>query len=294
MACPFLFDLAVTAENYGQMTGVLAGFAFTALVLLLAPTKTVERAPLALIGSFIALVLATLTYSLIAGDTAELARPRAATLELVGGLIFGLAVISLLQGLHLVMRGSGVDASTVRVTRFNAVVVFPGLVVFFIVQAGADTVALRAAAAGRPCIPEVPGIGVGLTVLSVAILSLSLLRPAQRMLARHASPAASAAPILVIVASVAGAAAAGEFCTHAPDFLMSPRALDLYLVGVTVLVTTVGLMFSAAGTTSPKPSPPQPAGPRRIVPYTFAHEVTQEFPLNTVPRQDWGVRFRRV
>ena len=43
VTCAPLFDLAVIGENYGQMTGVLAGFAFTALVLLMTPTQSYER-----------------------------------------------------------------------------------------------------------------------------------------------------------------------------------------------------------------------------------------------------------
>jgi hypothetical protein len=251
----------VIAENYGQMTGVLAGFAFTALVLLMTPMQAANRAsrgnadgraPLALISSFISLILATLVYSVLAGDTEERARPRAATLELIDGLVFGLAVVSLLQGLYLLIRDANLDLSTVKITRFMAVVVFPGMAIYFVAQGASDTVALRAAAAGSDCVPHIPALGVWLTATSVAILACSLIRPAQRILTKYKTACSAAAPILVIGASVAGAAAAGEVSTYSPDFLMSPLALNLYLIGAAVLLTTVGLMFSAAGVAAPE------------------------------------------
>ncbi|MEU8658092.1 hypothetical protein [Actinoplanes philippinensis] len=256
MQCSLLFDLAVIAENYGQMTGVLAGFSFTALVLLMTPTQAAERAArsgddgratLALFSSFIALILATLIYSVLAGDTDEEARPRAATLEVIDGLVFGLAVISLLQGLYLIMRGANIDASTVKIARFMAVVVFPSMGIYFVAQGASDTVALRAAAEGGACVPHVPVLGVLLTVAAASILSLSLGTRAQRAMAARGTRSGTIAPILVIGASVAGAMAAGEVSTYSPGFLMSPTAQNLYLTAVAVLVIAVGLMFSAAG-----------------------------------------------
>ncbi|GIE89743.1 hypothetical protein [Actinoplanes regularis] len=259
MECSFLFDLAVIAENYGQMTGVLAGFAFTALVLLMTPTQAAERAArssgdgratLALFSSFIALVLATLIYSVLAGDTDEQARPRAATLEVIDGLVFGLAVISLLQGLYLIMRSANIDASTVKIARFMAVVIFPSMVIYFVAQGASDTVALRAVAGGGACVPHVPVLGVWLTAAAASVLSISLSTRAQRVMAVHSTRSGTVAPILVMGASVAGAIAAGEVSTYSPGFLMSPTVQNLYLTVVAVLVTFVGLMFSAAGATS--------------------------------------------
>lgn len=100
-----VFNIAATSGYYAQMTGLLAGFAFTAMVILLSPTQVDERGDrggvragglvLALLATFASLIIATLTYSVLAGETAPEARARAATEELVDGVPFGLAVIML-------------------------------------------------------------------------------------------------------------------------------------------------------------------------------------------------------
>jgi hypothetical protein len=124
------FNVPGTSGFYAQMTGLLAGFAFAAMVVLLTPTQNVERKIveyasrdalretragaagatarandngvfLALLAAFFALVIATLTYSVLAGETLPQARGRAATEELIDGVPFGLAVMMLFHGLTL-------------------------------------------------------------------------------------------------------------------------------------------------------------------------------------------------
>lgn len=259
MTCPPLFDLASIAGNYGQMTGVLAGFAFTALVLLMTPTQAAERAgrqrheggaALALFGGFVALVVVTLLYSVLAGDDATQARPRAATVELIDGLIFGLAVVSLLQGLCLLARNAALDGSTVAVARVMTVVAFPTLAMYFVAQGASDTVAARAAAAGKGCAAQVPATGAWLTGVCAVVLAGSLSAPAQQVLARYRARCATVAPVLVITVSVVGAIVSGQASTMRPSLLLSPTALDLFLIGAALLLTAAGLMFSASGGTA--------------------------------------------
>ncbi|MEU4421683.1 hypothetical protein AB0F81_13750 [Actinoplanes sp. NPDC024001] len=235
-------------------------------------------------SAFIALVLATLIYSVLAGDTEDEALPRAATLEMIDGLIFGLAVVSLLQGIYLVMRSANIDVSTVKVARFMAVVVFPSMAIYFVAQGASDTVALRAAAAGKGCVPQIPTLGFALTAASAVILALSLTAPAQRVLAAHRTASGTAAPILVISASIAGAMVAGEISTYSPDFLMSPFYLNVYLSGVAVILTTVGLMFSASGVAHPDNDP---HGANAAVGRTLtAEEITQELSVIRARQSD--------
>ncbi|MBN1250233.1 MAG: hypothetical protein JXC32_21395, partial [Anaerolineae bacterium] len=157
MTCPSLVDLGVIAGNYGQMTGVLAGFAFTALVLLLATTPSEqhlpavrrgEGVPLSLFVAFIALVIATLLYSVLAGEPEE-ARPRAATVELIDGVVFGLAVLMLLQGVSMLMYGARIEKPAMIVSCTLTVVIIPALAMYFISQGVSDMVAARGALEGR-------------------------------------------------------------------------------------------------------------------------------------------------
>jgi hypothetical protein len=259
MHCPPPVDLATIAENYGQLTGVLAGFAFTALVLVLTPSANGRRqakggdtgAPLSLLIAFISLIVTTLLYSLLAGENMESARARAATVELINGLAFGLAIVTLLQGVTLLMRYADIEPAAVKVARFATVVAFPVLVVYFIAQGASDTELVRAGLQGHGCIAAIPDLGVGLTVAVAAVLTASLARPVQRRLVRYAKACRVAAPLTVFVTTTAAAMVSGDLGTRVPTFLMSPRAMDLFLWTAASLLAIVGLMFSAAGAAEP-------------------------------------------
>src|SRR5262249_31986963 len=94
--CPGLRDLAATSGYYCQMTGVLAGFAFSAMIILLPPIGRTDernfkgRTPgngvlLTLLVAFIALGIATLSYSLLGGDP-KTALGRTVTVEIITGI----------------------------------------------------------------------------------------------------------------------------------------------------------------------------------------------------------------
>jgi hypothetical protein len=252
MPCSSLVDLGTIAQNYGQMTGVLAGFAFTALVLLLTPTQSDRRlatgrhgqgVPLAFFVSFITLVIATLMYSVLAGEHEE-ARSRAATAELVDGVTFGLAVLILLRGVSLLMHNAGIETSAVVVSRMLTTVIVPALAMYLIAQGASDTEAARNDAAGRGCWAPGPVLGVWLTAILVVILSGSLLPAVQRLANRFTSVFRVAAPLTVFVSAVSGAVISGNISTRSPNFLMSPFTLRMFLIGTFLLFLVVGLMLA--------------------------------------------------
>ncbi|SNY60914.1 hypothetical protein SAMN05421748_12230 [Paractinoplanes atraurantiacus] len=257
------------------MTGVLAGFAFAALVLILAPGSGSTRTPswsagasLTLLSALIALIVTTLLYSLLAGEDMEAARARAATVELIDGLAFGLAVVALFQGVAVLMRRAGVDPVAARAARVAGVVVFPALAMYFVAQGAADTEAMRAAFRGEPCVAAIPPLGAGLTVALGLVLAVSLTSRVQAVMAAYAERCRVWAPILVILASGVAALVAGDLGTRSPTLLLSPRALDVFLAVSALLLGAVGLMFSASGATAPDADiiedfPKEPAIPRR-------------------------------
>ncbi len=104
------FDNAATAGLYSQLTGVLAGFAFAGLVLIVthrldrggpAPAGAFQRATdsavALLFSAFVGLVLTSLSYAVIAGETAAFS--RAAVEHVVAGAGFGAATMVLLLAL---------------------------------------------------------------------------------------------------------------------------------------------------------------------------------------------------
>ena len=122
----------------------------------------------------------------------------------------------------LLMRGANIDASTVTVARFMAVVVFPVMALYFVAQGASDTAAIRNATSGYGCVAHIPPLGIWLTAASAALLAGSLSAPAQRAIATYGSAVRGAAPVLVIAVSFVGAMVSGEISTLTPSFLMSP------------------------------------------------------------------------
>jgi len=132
------FNIQSTAGLYSTLTGVLAGFAFTALVVLVTfrlqdPGKTVKRfahAAQALVAAFLSLTLMSLLYAALGGEplatqtgtSHQGASGRSSSAELVLGLGFvacGLLLIyALIQTLQAADSGS--DAPTDGVEKSQA------------------------------------------------------------------------------------------------------------------------------------------------------------------------------
>lgn len=111
------FDIAATAELYSTLAGVLAGFAFTTLMLLVTTRLGADSqedpfadASRVLIGSFIALVLASLGYAVLAGSTVS--SGRAATEESILGLGFASAGVLMLYAIMLTL--DAVESNTAK------------------------------------------------------------------------------------------------------------------------------------------------------------------------------------
>lgn len=109
------FNISTTAGLYSQLAGVLAGFAFAALILLLTgritPGSTgattsghaFARATRVLVVAFIGLVITSVDYAVLAGDTSG--SPRSATLELLSGLAFATSGALLMYAVALTFDG---------------------------------------------------------------------------------------------------------------------------------------------------------------------------------------------
>ena len=140
------FDISIVARSYAQFSGVLAGFAFVVINLVLdrayrrrgdGKTRTaheVEHETLtgvALLNAFLGLFLAAIQYSLLAGENGcSLTGGRAASAELLGGISFVASVYMLLYAVVQFVSGSA--GTLAKHCVFIVAVLVPPIAVFFI------------------------------------------------------------------------------------------------------------------------------------------------------------------
>ncbi len=140
------FDISIVARNYAQLAGVLAGFAFVVINLVLdrAYRRRGEGKPrtahevehetltgVALMNAFLGLFLSAIQYSLLAGENGcSLTGGRAASAELLGGISFVASVYMLLYAVVQFVAGSAGTLATHCV--FIVAVLVPPIGVFFI------------------------------------------------------------------------------------------------------------------------------------------------------------------
>lgn len=161
--CPLWFgsDFSAIAVSYAQLAGTLAGFAFVAITLImnrshrgaaesaspasggrpqpLSPEEREqdERVLIALICSFLSLVLAAVEYAFLSGERGcSLVQGRAASAEILGGVAFVFAVNLLLYALVQLLSTSAKEFA--RGFRFLVVVLIPGLALLFLISGLTD------------------------------------------------------------------------------------------------------------------------------------------------------------
>jgi hypothetical protein len=140
------FDISIVARNYAQLAGVLAGFAFVVINLVLdrgyrrrgdgkpRTAHDVEHETLtgvALMNAFLGLFLAAIQYSLLAGENGcSLTGGRASSAELLGAISFVASVYMLLYAVVQFVSGSAETLAKHCV--FIVAVLVPPIAVFFI------------------------------------------------------------------------------------------------------------------------------------------------------------------
>lgn len=140
------FDISIVARNYAQLAGVLAGFAFVVINLVLdrgyrrrgdgksRAAHEIEHETLtgvALMSAFLGLFLSAIQYSLLAGENGcSLTGGRAASAELLGGISFVASVYMLLYAVVQFVSGSA--GTLAKHCVFIVAVLVPPIAVFFI------------------------------------------------------------------------------------------------------------------------------------------------------------------
>lgn len=154
------FDISVVARSYAQFTGLLAGFAFVVMNLVLdrayrrrAESRSLEPREvehetlvgIALVCAFLGLFLTTLRYSLLAGESGcALTDGRAASAEVLTAVSFAASIYTLLYA--IVQFFSGTAGVLAKHLVFLVAVLVPPIVVFFV----EDTLTHLALSLGDP------------------------------------------------------------------------------------------------------------------------------------------------
>ncbi|OBK22405.1 hypothetical protein A5635_21900 [Mycobacterium asiaticum] len=154
------FDPSIVARSYAQFAGILAGFAFVVINLVLDrayrrrgdsrvldPRESAHESQIgiALVCAFLGLVLTTLRYSLLAGESGcALTEGRAGSAAVLAAVSLAASLYTLLYA--IVQFFSGTSALLVRHCVFILAVIAPALAVAFVAQ----TLAHLALALGNP------------------------------------------------------------------------------------------------------------------------------------------------
>jgi hypothetical protein len=179
--------VSATAGLYSTLAGVLAGFAFTALILLLTPrlssqpvTDTFGDAIRILITAFLALVLTSLNYAVLGGE--QQSSYRATVEESVAGVGFSIAgllvIYAIVLTLDAVASGQPPSAAIAEVASFLRGVLasfIAPLLVLYLYIAGRDYSDLHYGQ-GKFTYLDVLGISLVVVQLSASIFAFVQLR----------------------------------------------------------------------------------------------------------------------
>ena len=247
------FDISKTAGSYSQMASALTGFAFLAMTIVLSRrddnprTKFTpreldqdKRTIIALLCAFIGLLIATVEYSIIAGESGHaLVEGRAASEELLAAVGFTVSVYILLYSLvHLIATSTLKLGSEFR--RLVAVFI-PPIFIYFVTNGLMDV----AIALGQPKPPLEPmwssariaSIGLALWTLLVCGLLWSSSRKLRRELGELPRYIKNAPPYLTLTTAIIATLYSAQISDVNPASRLSESAAWSWVaISTTVLI----------------------------------------------------------
>jgi hypothetical protein len=199
------FDVASSAGWYSAVAGLLAGFAFVAVLLPLdhdadaQDERETGHAVVVFICAFFSLLVLSLTYAILAGRTGGgTADGIAAHEQMINGAAFGLSVLLLLFGLRAVLGAYGKNRHVFDSARSLVLVVTsllgPAVLLALQFSNALDVERYRLAADADACSPGGMPAGVWLNLAITAVAMIAVLGLA---LARRRLPKWEAAPELI-------------------------------------------------------------------------------------------------
>jgi hypothetical protein len=251
------FDVASSAGWYSAVAGLLAGFAFVAVLLPLDHDTDADgeretgHAVVVFISAFFSLLILSITYAILAGRTAGgTAQGIAAHEQMVNGAAFGLSVLLLLFGLRAVLGAYGRNRSLFDPARRLVLVVTstlgPAIVLALQFSNALDVERYRLGAAagsgGGLCdtAGATPGVWLNLTITTAALIAVGGLALVRRRLPRR-----QAAPELV-ARSVLGLTVAFVMWSSMVVPLLPPEVVTSSLFEHVALATTAILTVAFA------------------------------------------------
>jgi hypothetical protein len=119
------FDLSNAAGFHAQLAGILAGLAFTSIVLILQSStlsgRGAEAGLLSFSSALITLLIAAFLYGTAAGE--ERLAGRLAIMVFLAGTASAIAVVELFYGLTWLVRAGGFPNATEMIARMGALVI---------------------------------------------------------------------------------------------------------------------------------------------------------------------------
>lgn len=246
------YDYAAAAGVYSNLAGVLAGVAFTALVLLATIASARRERPelssataRSLLAAFLALAIASLNYSTLAGETKGLS--RLADDEVFGAIAFAAGGLALLFGVALLFEGSrlrGLNHAARDLRHFSATV-FP---VFLLLNIGESTLDYQGVS-GAEWIKYLVWAAAGV-VLCWSAFVYGFRRSSEPD--EWDSSLGGRLPLAALVVSI-GAAVAAALSTSGPDTLCG--VASSFWVALAIVAFTLLAVLSVAAQVPPRPSP---------------------------------------
>lgn len=274
------YDISGVAANFQAIAGILAGFTFVAITvvidrsrhnridgnLLAARDAEYEKLTgIALVSAFLGLLFAAFQYSVLSGERGcALTNGRAASEELLGDVMFGASIFILIYA--LVEFAAGSAPALARHARFIAAVLVPSVTVCFAEIKLLDlAVSLGSPETHQPLQPlwdyaNWLSVPVGFTVMAVcgALWYLGMKRRrADSSSGRIARTAQTTLPYLTIAFVLcARARSVIALPTANPTSHISPREAWLWVILLTavVLAQSTALSFQKGGE-GPRPDP---------------------------------------
>lgn len=138
------YDFSRVSGSYATMAGSMASVAVVAVAVLFTPgfikreTPRDAHAVTALMCAFVGLVVTTLLYSVVSGETCDaLQQGRANAEEMLAAVAFGFSMLSLFYALTLLVESSRVTGNRIPL-RILMGVLIPALVTLFVLVAASD------------------------------------------------------------------------------------------------------------------------------------------------------------
>lgn len=234
------FDFAAAAGWYSSIAGLLAGFAFLAILLPLDHEKlstqgaAADRSVVAFTCAFFSLVLVAFDYAVLGGAADPTGAGRAAHEQMLSGTAFGLATLLLLYGLYAVLKAQGSDGEVfepaLRIILLMTGVLGPLTFLALQFSNTLDLERLREAqenATAAVCDNwELPrGVWLNLAIIAIAAVAILVLALARRRLPRR--PGASLLVSKTVLAfAVLNTVWASVFASILPDTVITSAWLE--------------------------------------------------------------------